>query len=111
MSNFVIIETRSISASRPSPATRSTYSLDEAAQVADVHPELVRYYCRLGLFGSDRADSKSEPVFDDDAVYELRRIEHYRRHYGVNRSALPLISRLLHEVARLEAEVRFRGTP
>jgi DNA-binding transcriptional MerR regulator len=111
MSNFVIIENHSIVLTRSAPAARSTYSIEDAAKVADVHPELVRYYCRIGLFGPSRAESDSDPVFDDDAIYELRRIEHYRRHYGVNRNALPLISSLLREVARLEAEVRFRGSP
>jgi DNA-binding transcriptional MerR regulator len=109
MSNFIILENRSFALTRADSPTRSTYSLADAAQVADVHPELVRYYVRLGLFGPARGSPESEPVFDDDAIYELRRIEHYRRHYGVNRRALPLISRLLREVARLEAEVRFRA--
>jgi DNA-binding transcriptional MerR regulator len=110
MSNFVIIENQSIELTR-APATRSTHSLEDAAKVADVHPELLRYYCRVGLFGPHHAESGSDPIFDDDAIYELRRIEHYRRHYGVNRRALPLISSLLRELARLEAEVRFRGFP
>jgi DNA-binding transcriptional MerR regulator len=111
MSNFVILENHTLVLTRATPAARSTYSLDDAAQLAEVHPELVRYYWRLGLFGPARGGSGPEPVFDDDAIYELRRIEHYRRHYGVNRRALPLISRLLREVARLEAEVRFRDSP
>jgi DNA-binding transcriptional MerR regulator len=111
MSNFVILAKHSLVLTRGGDAGRSTYSVDEAAQLAEVHPELVRYYFRLGLFGPHRAETDSEPVFDDDAIYELRRIEHYRRHYGVSRQALPLISRLLREVARLEAEVRFRQAP
>jgi DNA-binding transcriptional MerR regulator len=111
MSNFVILENHSLVLTLAEPAARSAYSLDDAARLADVHPELVRYYCRLGLFGRPQAQPGSEPVFDDDALYELRRIEHYRRHFGVNRRALPVISRLLREVARLEAEVRFRGSP
>jgi DNA-binding transcriptional MerR regulator len=110
MSDFVITENQSIVLTR-GPSTRQTYSLEDAARAADVHPELLRYYCRVGLFGPDKGDPESDPVFDDDAIYELRRIEHYRRHYGVNRRALPLISGLLRELARLEAEVRFRGFP
>jgi hypothetical protein len=104
MSNFVILENRALVIRE---SGRSTYSVDDAAALSGLHPELVRYYCRIGLFGPSRADAASEPVFDDDAIYELRRIEHYRRHYGVSRRALPLISGLLHEVARLEAELRF----
>jgi len=37
----------------------------------------------------------------------VRRIEHYRRHHGVNRQALPLLMDLLHEVERLQGELRF----
>jgi DNA-binding transcriptional MerR regulator len=110
MSNFVILKQHSLVLTPAGAVERSTYSLNDAAQLADVHPELVRYYCRLGVFGPVRGALDLDPVFDDDTIYELRRIEHYRRHYGVNRRALPLISRLLREVARLEAEVRFRNS-
>jgi len=82
------------------------YTLEIVAEIAGVPPQQAMNYWMQGLFGS-RAAAGAEPVFDDDALYELRRIEHYRRHYGVSRRALPLISRLLREVARLEAEVRF----
>jgi DNA-binding transcriptional MerR regulator len=85
---------------------RATYSLEALAELAGVHPELARHYWKQGLFGR-RPTADSTPVFDDDALYELRRIEHYRQHFGVSRSALHLIARLLREVARLEAEVRF----
>jgi DNA-binding transcriptional MerR regulator len=110
MSNFVILEKHSLVLAPSAPSARSRYSIDDAAQLAEVHPELVRYYWRIGLFGPARGELEPEPLFDDDAIYELRRIEHYRRHYGVNRRALPLISRLLRELARLEAEVQFRGS-
>ena len=110
MSNFVILENNSLELTLADRGARSTYSLDDAARIAEVHPELVRYYWRLGLFGRLAGESGPDPVFDDDALYELRRMEHYRRHYGVNRRALPLISRLLRDLARLEAEVRFRGS-
>jgi DNA-binding transcriptional MerR regulator len=111
VSNFVILEGHSLVLSRTEYSGRSTYSLDEAAGLAGVHPELIRYYCRLGIFSAAGGGREGEPAFDDDAIYELRRIEHYRRHYGVNRRALPLICRLLRDVARLEAEVRFREDP
>ena len=109
MSNFVIVERHTLVLAPAEPSGRSTHSLAGAAELAGVHPEMVRYYCRLGLVAPVGEDPKAEPVFDDDAIYELRRIEHFRRHYGVNRSALPLISRLLRDVARLEAELRCRS--
>jgi hypothetical protein len=86
---------------------RSSYSVEAAAGLAGIHPDLVRYYYRQGVITAPAA--AGEPVLDDDAVYELRRIEHYRRQYGVNRQALPLIGTLLRELARLESEVRFHN--
>jgi MerR HTH family regulatory protein len=93
-------------AGRPVRAERAYYTLEVAAQIAGVPAEQARVYWKQGLFGP-RAAAGSRPVFDDDALYELRRIEYYRRHYGVSRRALPLLSGLLREVARLEAAVRF----
>ena len=83
------------------------YSLEDAARLAGVHPEMLRYYCRLGLFGEARARTDAELIFDDDALYELRRFEHYRRHHGLNRKTLRLISGLWREIERLQTEVRF----
>ena len=84
-----------------------TYSLEAAAHLAGVHPEMLRYYCRLGLFGDVRARPETELIFDDDALYELRRFEHYRRYHGVNRKTLRLICGLWREVERLKTELRF----
>ncbi|HTJ79628.1 MAG TPA: hypothetical protein VL357_11585 [Rariglobus sp.] len=83
------------------------HSLETAAALAGVHPEMLRHYCRLGLFGEARAQPDTEPVFDDDALYELRRFEHYRLKQGVNRKTLRLICGLWHEVDRLQTELRF----
>ena len=88
-------------------AEPATYSLEDAARLAGVHPEKLRYYCQLGLFGEARARPEAELVFDDDTLYEMRRFEHYRRHHGVNRQTLRLICDLWREVERLEAELRF----
>ncbi len=85
----------------------ATYSLQTAAELAGVHPDMLRHYCRLGLFGEARAQPDAEPVFDDDALYELRRFEHYRQKQGVNRKTLRLICSLWREVDRLQTELRF----
>ncbi len=89
----------------------ATYSMEDAARLGGVHPEMLRYYCRLGLFGEERARPEVELVFDDDSLYELRRIEQYRRHHGVDRKTLRLICGLQREVERLEAELRFLRGP
>jgi DNA-binding transcriptional MerR regulator len=92
---------------RSTETGRATYSLETAARMADVHPEMLRYYCQLGLFGSALARPEAELIFDDDALYELRRFEHYRRHQGVSRKTLRLLCGLWREVERLQNEIRF----
>jgi DNA-binding transcriptional MerR regulator len=89
----------------------TTYTLENAARLAGIHPEMLRYYCRLGLFGEARAQPDAEIIFDDNALYELRRFEHYRRHHGLNRRTLRLISGLWREIERLQAELRFLRGP
>jgi DNA-binding transcriptional MerR regulator len=88
-----------------------TYSLDAAAGLAGLHPEMLRHYCRLGLLGAARARPGTELIFDDDALYELRRFEHYRLYHGMSRRTLRLISHLEREVERLQAELRFLRGP
>ena len=85
----------------------TTYSLEAAAVLADIHPEMLRYYCRLGVLGEVLARPSAELIFDDDAIYELRRFEHYRQRHGVNRKTLRLLCDLWREVERLRNEVRF----
>jgi DNA-binding transcriptional MerR regulator len=86
----------------------ATCSLTDAAHASGVHPDLLRHYCRIGLFGSAFAHAKAEPVFDDDMIFELRRLEHYRRFHGIERRTLRLLCGLWREVDRLETELRFQ---
>ncbi|HZP59823.1 MAG TPA: MerR family transcriptional regulator [Opitutaceae bacterium] len=104
-------EKYSLTLVRMTPAEPATYSLEATASLAGMHPEMLRYYCRLGLLGEGRARPGSELIFDDDALYELRRLEHYRRHHGVNRKTLRLISDLWREIECLQTELRFRRGP
>ena len=84
----------------------STYSLEQAAQLGGVHPELLRYYCQIGLFTKVRTREGVALSFDDDALYELRRLEHYRRHHGVSRRTLRLLCALWREIDHLQTELR-----
>jgi DNA-binding transcriptional MerR regulator len=95
---FLLVRSRSEAAGE--------YSLATAAKLAGVHEDLVRHYCRIGLLGDTRQTATSEPVFDDQAIYEIRRIEHFRKHHAVNLRALPLVYRLTNEIERLSAELR-----
>ncbi len=111
MNESAVSENYSLVLVRVTEAAPATYSLEAAARFADVHPEMLRYYCRLGLFGEERARPDADLIFDDDALYELRRFEHYRRHHGVDRKTLRLICGLRREVERLQTEVRFLRGP
>ncbi|MDP3071270.1 MAG: hypothetical protein Q8N18_13350 [Opitutaceae bacterium] len=111
MNESTVTEICSLVLVRVAEAAPAIHSLAAAAQFADVHPEMLRYYCRLGLLGEERARSDAEPTFDDDALYELRRFEHYRRHHGVDRQTLRLIFGLQREVVRLKTELRFLRGP
>lgn len=91
--------------------TPARFSLGIAANLTGVHPEMLRYYCRLGLLGADRADMEREATFDEEAIHEVRRIEHYRRHLAVNRRALPLICELRREAERQHIEIHFLRSP
>ena len=87
------------------------FSLGAAAHVTGVHPELVLYYCRLGLLRHYRLASTDEVTFDAGALEEIRLIEHYRRHLGVHRRALPLICGLRDEARDLHIELPFLDGP
>jgi DNA-binding transcriptional MerR regulator len=95
---------------RVSAAETATYSLAEAASLTGVRPDVLRYYCRAGLLGRERAIT-ANPTFDDSALYEVRRIERWRRDFGVTRRALPLFCELWRQVERLQSEVRFLRGP
>ncbi len=85
-----------------------TYTLETAADLSGVHPEMLRYYCRIGLLGPEfQRTAETELRFDDNALYELGWIEFYRNHHGVNRQALAVIFELRHDLQRLQNEVRF----
>lgn len=90
---------------------RSTYTLKAAAEITGTHPDLILYYHGRGVFGPSVSAPKGTLVFDDDGIYELRRLEHYRRHITADKPALALIAGLLRQVARLEAELRYREHP
>ncbi len=111
MNNFIFFSNSTLTVvSVPSHAA-GLYSLDSAARLVGVHPNLLRYYCRRGLLGAERAETKVEPSFDEAALEEVRQIEHYRRNLGVTRRGLPLLCELRREGDRQQIELRFLRHP
>ena len=88
-------------------AAPTTYSLEAAASLADIHPEMLRHYSRLGLFGESHVGPETELIFDDDALCKVRRFENYRRNHGMNRKTLRLIFSLFRDIEILQTELRF----
>jgi DNA-binding transcriptional MerR regulator len=107
MNNTGFAEENSLTLICVTEANPSTYSLEAAASLAGIHPEMLRYYCRLGLCGEVRARPETELIFDDDAIYQLRRFEHYRRNNRVSRKTLRLIFSLWRDIELLQTELRF----
>jgi hypothetical protein len=93
------------------PSTSALFSLDETAQLTGVHAELLRYFSRAGLINSHQGYLSTDLFFDEDAVHEIRRIEHYRQHLGIGLRALPLICELRRASERLQIELRFLSAP
>jgi DNA-binding transcriptional MerR regulator len=87
--------------------TPTTYSLEAAASLVGMHPEMLRHYCQLGLLGDSPLGPETELIFDDDAVCKLRRFENYRRNHGMNRKTLRLIFSLFRDIEILQTELRF----
>ena len=107
MINFIFYENPVVTLACLPAGAPAVYSLETAAYLCGVHPEVLRHYCQLGLFGEARADPPAETVFDDNTLFELRRIEHYRSHHGVSRQTLRHLCDLWREVDQLQAELRF----
>jgi DNA-binding transcriptional MerR regulator len=89
------------------PSPNAGHFIDHVAARTGVHPETLRYYCRMGLLDAQIVGMSGGVFFTDDVFEEVVRIEHYRRHLGVCRKALPLICQLRRDAERLELKLAF----
>ena len=100
-SEYCLMLVRSVETNQP------LYSLGAAARLTGVHADMIQHYCQSGLLGEAHSDLGKELVFDDNALFELRRIEDLRRVHGVNLRALPLVCSMVREIEQLRTELRF----
>ena len=107
MNNTVFAEKNSLTLVCVTETGPSTYTLETAADIAGIHPEMLRHYCRLGLFGDAQAKPDADLIFEDDDIYQLRRFEHYRRNNRVSRKTLRLIFSLWRDIELLQTELRY----
>jgi DNA-binding transcriptional MerR regulator len=111
MTNFTFHTNPTVALACLPDGTIALFSLDDAASLTGVHPEMLRYYSRAGLIESHPGDWETGLLFDENALHEIRRIEHYRRYLGVGRRALPLICELRREGERRQIDLRFMDCP
>jgi DNA-binding transcriptional MerR regulator len=79
------------------PMPEASYSLEIVSELTGVSTQTIVQYQEHGLI---------QPVFDDETIRALRRIEHLRETCEMNLSGLKLLTQLLEEVERLRAELR-----
>jgi DNA-binding transcriptional MerR regulator len=111
MANFIFYTSPTLTLVCVPSGAPVLFSLDAASRLTGVHSEMLRYYRRLGLLDSHRSALDGQLSFDEKALCEVRRIEHYRRYLGVSRRALPLICQLWREGERLQINLRFLNGP
>lgn len=87
------------------PNPQTAYSIDFTARLAAVPRHAILVYCRHGLL-APLEEPEPGYYFDDEAIRRLRQIEHLRG-AGLNLPGIKLALELMHEVQRLQAEVRF----
>lgn len=69
------------------------YSASSLADLARIHPEMVLCYWRLGLLRAEV--DRQDPLFDDDALFVLKRLEELRKEYNLSLRALRLLAEAL----------------
>ena len=88
-----------------SPSNQSPYALEELARLGGVPPALVQRYLDEGLLDPVVGNARTSWFFDDNALFELRRIERLRRELGVNIAGVAVIRDLLRQIDELKAEL------
>ena len=88
-----------------SPSNDAPYSLEELAQLGGVSPALVQRYFDEGLIDPVAGNTRTSWFFDDNALFELRRIQRLRRELGVNIAGVAVIHDLLRQIDELKTEL------
>ena len=80
------------------------YVISVAAELAEMHPQTLRQYDRLGLVSPSRAPGRSRRYspYDVDMLREIQRLSHA----GVSLEGIKRIMQLENQVAALQAKVK-----
>ena len=79
-------------------------TLEELAQAAGVHPDLVQSFVDFGLLEPVERHG-SRPLFDTAAVLRVRAIQRLRRDLGVNLPGIAVILDLTERLRTLQQEL------
>ncbi|HEY0549417.1 MAG TPA: chaperone modulator CbpM [Verrucomicrobiae bacterium] len=88
-----------------SPSNQAPYTLEELARLGGVSPALVQRYADEGLIEAIAGNVRTSFFFDDNALFELRRIQRLRRELGVNIAGVAVIHELQRQIDELKAEL------
>ena len=89
------------------PGVRGVYTIEVAAELAQVPRRLIVLYYKHGLVSPVADPARSGWYFDDEAIRIVRRIEYLRSTCGLNLAGVKLVMSLMDEVDRLRTELRF----
>jgi DNA-binding transcriptional MerR regulator len=88
-----------------SPSNQAPYTLEELARLGGVSPALVQRYVDEGLIDPIAGNVRTSFFFDDNALFELRRIQRLRRELGVNIAGVAVIHELQRQIDELKTEL------
>jgi DNA-binding transcriptional MerR regulator len=89
------------------PGAQTVYTIEVAAQLAQVPRRLIVLYYKHGLVSPIKDPAGSGWFFNDEAIRIVRRIEYLRSACGLNLAGIKLVMALVDEVENLRAELRF----
>jgi DNA-binding transcriptional MerR regulator len=88
------------------PETGKLYDVRTAAEYTAVDPDGIRAYLREGLVRAISYKDDGEPLFDEDGIYWLRRIQSLRTEMRLEGPGLRIVLDLMQEVERLRQKLR-----
>jgi DNA-binding transcriptional MerR regulator len=92
----------------PSPEEHSQFlhQIETLVDATGVSRREIIIYCKSGLLCPVGGEEEN-PIFDNEAIYRLRKIEELRGEHGINLAGIRIIFDLMNEIRRLQQENRF----
>jgi DNA-binding transcriptional MerR regulator len=77
------------------------YSVETAAQLTGIRPELIRYYCERRLISPVAEREPGNFIFDAPALCAMRRITVLRHEHGLDFATAQIVADLLQQIDEL----------